>query len=790
MLKDRLAKSIFWIVWSRGAVQTVSFIATLGIARLLHPSDYGLMALAVVWTSTITTLSEMGLGAAIIQFRDMEESELSACFWLTMAVAGTGYLALFIGAPVIAEWFATPTLTAVLRTLGLTLPITAVRVVPDSLLRKRLELDKISKAEIASAILSIPVTISLAWGGAGVWALVAGSLVTAVVQSLAMFWFIRWHPTLRVNGGRLKKILHFSFAMLGSRIFWSVYQQSDTIVLGKIAGKVHVGFYSMAMELATLPVVKVSAVINQLAFPVMAELQTDREALRVSFLWVVRLVAWTTFPLCLGMTQVAEDLVHIALTGKWLPAVPIIQVLSIYAMIRSIAVLLPPVLTARYRARFLFGYNLMMLGVMPLVFWAGAAQLGAMGVAVAWVVVYPILLSRMARVALSELDVSWKMLWQQLQPPLLSTVVMLIAMVAVHWSFSLWGSDLALSRPAVISRLVAMTLAGVSVYGLCLWAFGGQVLTEIREVAGWIIWRGRTGTKVPESVAHESVKRHMEATINNGDKRNLYEQGMASQGDDLSSAALLPQRPLPREHPPVSALEAERLKNIQAICPQVETVLEVGAGKGRVTGVLLGQCKRITALDLEAPTWTLPDVHPVKGDVRKLEFPDNSFDLVVCTEVLEHVWPEDLRQACKEILRVSRRYVLVGVPFDQDIRLGRTTCSHCGIKNPPYGHIGQFTQVKLLKAFAPAHVVTLQYVGQTRLKTNLISTALMDFSGNPWGTYDQDEPCIFCKRKLQQPTQMSIVKRLASYTAATLNSFQSHLARRKANWIHVLLEKP
>src|SRR5881296_3626154 len=141
-MKDRVARSLFWVVWSRGVVQVASLLSALLVARLLNPADYGLMALAGVWTYAMALIGELGLGAAIVQFRDLEDRELNACFWLVVAMAGLGYLVLY-----------------------------ALRTVPDSLLRKRLELDRVSQAEMAAMLAATPVVLGMAWAGAGVWAL-------------------------------------------------------------------------------------------------------------------------------------------------------------------------------------------------------------------------------------------------------------------------------------------------------------------------------------------------------------------------------------------------------------------------------------------------------------------------------------------------------------------------------------------------------------------------------------------------------------------------------------------
>src|SRR2546428_1418853 len=110
LMKDRIAKCVFWIGWSKGFLQTISFISTLLMARLLNPNDYGLIALSGIWIGSLTLLAEMGLGATIVQFRDLDERELNFCFWLTLGASLIGYGLLYAVAPLIAWWFGTPTL--------------------------------------------------------------------------------------------------------------------------------------------------------------------------------------------------------------------------------------------------------------------------------------------------------------------------------------------------------------------------------------------------------------------------------------------------------------------------------------------------------------------------------------------------------------------------------------------------------------------------------------------------------------------------------------------------------
>ena len=483
-MKERIAESFFWLVLPRGGVQLLSFFSTLLVARLLTPADYGVMALANVWTSSFALISEMGLGAAIIQFRDLEDRELNTCFWLMISLACFGYGLLFMAAPAIAGWFASPALENVLRGVGIALPLIAIRVVPDSLLRKAVRLDKVSQAEMIASLIVIPVTLGLAWQGAGVWALVVAAILMPLIHSVCVFWFVQWWPGWAVGGTRFKALIDFSLSTVGSRLCWAFYEQADTVVLGKFVGQSALGAYAMAKELALLPVNKVATVINHLATPIMAELQADREALAVSILRSVRLVAWVTFPLCIGFGLVAEDLVRVILTEKWIAAVPLIQVLSGYALFRSIAVLWPPVLLARYRARFLFYYNLTLLGTMPVAFWIAATGFGAIGVALMWLIVYPFFFARLVAESLREVSVSWQQLWSQLRSPLEATLAMILGVEGVRLWTASWGPEFALSH------LLVLSFSGAIVYAVIFLIRGGKTRQEVQAVAGWVFRHG------------------------------------------------------------------------------------------------------------------------------------------------------------------------------------------------------------------------------------------------------------------------------------------------------------
>jgi SAM-dependent methyltransferase len=234
--------------------------------------------------------------------------------------------------------------------------------------------------------------------------------------------------------------------------------------------------------------------------------------------------------------------------------------------------------------------------------------------------------------------------------------------------------------------------------------------------------------------------------------------------------------------------ERSRAADLIRILPRGgSSVLDLGARDGHFSKILTQFFSKVTALDLETPSFEHPGVIKVAGDITHLEFPDNSFECVFCTEVLEHI--PKLQQACDEIRRVAKHDIVIGVPYRQDIRVGRTTCSSCGKINPPWGHVNSFDEGRLARLFSGMRVISVSYVGTTQATTNRLSTFLMDLAGNPWGTYDQEEPCIHCGAKLSWGGSRSMLQKVCSALAARINWAQGLWTKPRAAWIHIVFRK-
>jgi SAM-dependent methyltransferase len=239
-----------------------------------------------------------------------------------------------------------------------------------------------------------------------------------------------------------------------------------------------------------------------------------------------------------------------------------------------------------------------------------------------------------------------------------------------------------------------------------------------------------------------------------------------------------------------SEKEQKRIASLFTLIPaKGNTVLDIGARDGYLSILLADRFSSVTALDLEKPVLQDPRITCIRGDMTAMDFPDRHFDVSLCAEVLEHIPSNLLVKACKEISRVTKDRVVIGVPFEQDIRQGRTTCANCGGKSPPWGHVNSFTLAKLSALFPGLEIEKVDYVGSGKNQTNFLSTWLMDFAGNPYGTYGQEEGCVHCGAKLMEKSAMTLSEKMATVLGHRLQLLQERISNPKALWINVLFRK-
>lgn len=387
---DRSALS--GVVWSTGAKwssQIVSWASTILVARILAPSDYGLVTMASVFLGVVSMLSEFGLGTSVLTLRELHTKEMQQLNTISVLLGGAGTALTVLAAYPLGLFFRAPDLPPVAAAIGFTFFVNSLHIVPAALLRRAMRFRTLAMIDLVRGFVMPLVTLGGALLGWRYWALVAGSLVgatTAAVLTLAVRREGFAWPRLAALGS----VFRFSRDVLIGRLAWTVYQNGDFAVAGRRLGQAGAGVYSIAWTLATNPIDKVTAILSDVTPSLFSAVQDDRPALRRYFLNLSELLCLATFPASLGLAMVSADLVAVLLGPQWAGAAAPLALLALYAGARSVTQLFGFLFTATRETRFAMWTAVALAGLLLLGFVVGSTWGGA-GIAAAWLIVHPLL---------------------------------------------------------------------------------------------------------------------------------------------------------------------------------------------------------------------------------------------------------------------------------------------------------------------------------------------------------------------------------------------------------------
>lgn len=363
------------------ALQTVTLLV---LARLLEPDDFGLLAMVVLVTGLAALVSTMGLSEALIQRSEATEEQLHSLYWANLALGAGAFGLVWLAAPLVADLFEEQALINLVRVAGLILIINSLSAQFRALLQKALEFRPLAVVNVSAVAVGSFVAIALAVGNAGVWALVWGQVANAVAATVLLVVIGAgrgWLPRLTFSYRSITEYLSFGAYLFGSNVANYLVSRSDQLIIGTVLGSRPLGFYSMAFNLVVRPTTMINPVITQVAFPVLARLQDDTERMKRGYLRMLRILSSVNAPVLLGFAAVAPVVIPWILGEKWTPIVTLVQILALYALIRSIGNAGGSLAIAAGRANWVFYWNLALLAFIPAVVWVGAESGGLEGVA-------------------------------------------------------------------------------------------------------------------------------------------------------------------------------------------------------------------------------------------------------------------------------------------------------------------------------------------------------------------------------------------------------------------------
>lgn len=447
-----------WQGMTKLVVQITSWASTLFVARIIAPSDYGILAAASVFIELMIMVTDMGLAQGLIQKADITREEQDGVFFVSLAMGTMAYALLYAAAPFIAGFYDMAILTEVLRVIGIGVILGSLKTVPLAIAMRRMDFRYRSLVEMAANLTMTLTVITLALNGFGIWSLVWGPIASNTVMALGYLPLLGHIPRPRFSLRDVAAPVSFGAKFTGTTMLYFAWSRADVVVIGKLLGERLLGFYSMAFQLAVLPLDKVGSVFNHVMFPALARLQADTEGSKQLFLQLHRYLLIITYPLLFGLAVTARDAIQLLLTEKWVPIVPYLQILCLVSALRISAVLMPPSLFARGKPELVMRYNGWALGVLPVAFLIGG-QFGLFGVVVAWALAYPAVYAIVARYCRNELHFSWRELGASAVPALLSAGVMVAVVLAFRtlaadWPLALrFGGSVAAGAAAYLGAL-------------------------------------------------------------------------------------------------------------------------------------------------------------------------------------------------------------------------------------------------------------------------------------------------------------------------------------------------
>ena len=475
MASDLKTKTLSGMIWSfvqRFGTMAISFVSNIVLARLLTPDDYGTIGMLMIFIAVANTFVDGGFGSALIQKKEPTKEDYSTIFWWNMLLSVVLYGLLFLGAPAVARFYNLPLLCDVLRVQGIVLIINALSIIQQNQLRKQLKFKRLATVTVISATLSAGIAIILAYMGWGVWALVAQQLMLSGFNAVQLWILNKWYPAFVFSKESFKQLFGFGGFILASNLINTFCNEIKGLLIGRFFSPATLGFYTQAYKLEQVVSTSFSNVVDQVSYPVLAELQNNNESLKRTLKKLTTAISFITTPLMLIMALVAHPLILFLYTDKWLPSVYYFQVLCIAGIAICLQNISYHAVASKGKSKDLFVWTIIKrtLGIIIIV--AGMALWGINGLIwgatiAAWVLL-------LINLYLVEKHVGYK-LWQQLKD-LLPIFILAALCYLIVYGFNM-VSPFGTYTTGLLSVIIYITLyLGIS-YSLKL-----NILLDIRQI--------------------------------------------------------------------------------------------------------------------------------------------------------------------------------------------------------------------------------------------------------------------------------------------------------------------
>ena len=316
-LKQKTTKGLFWSSVERFSNQGMSFLFSVILARMLDPSDFGIIAMITIFFAVAQSFVDSGFSNALVRKTDRREEDFSTCFYFNIGVGIIAYIVLFLIAPLVASFYNQPILSPIIRITGLGVVLNSLCVVQQALFTIKIDFKSQAKVTLSATIISGIVGVVLAYQGYGVWALVWQGVVLSLVRMGLLWLMSKWRPKAGFSKDSFHYLFGYGSKLLASGLLDTIYNNIYPIVIGKFYSPAQLGNYSRALSFAQLPSSNITSILQRVTFPVLSTIQDDIPRLQANYRRLLKLSAFIIFPLMMGLAAVAFPMIRLILTPKW-----------------------------------------------------------------------------------------------------------------------------------------------------------------------------------------------------------------------------------------------------------------------------------------------------------------------------------------------------------------------------------------------------------------------------------------------------------------------------------------
>lgn len=320
--KSKVVSNLIWRFLERCGSQLVAFVVSIVLARILDPTDYGMVAKVTIATTILLVFVDSGMANALIQKKDPDDLDFSSVFYFNVCFCVILYIGLFFAAPFIY----TGKLVSVIRVLGLTVVVAGVKNVQQAYVSKTLQFKRFFFATLSGTLVSAAVGIVMAMRGFGVWALVAQQLTNVTVNTAVLWCTVGWKPKRMFSFERLKGLLNYGWKMLASGLLDTVYNKLREIIIAVLYTDADLAFYNRGNAFPNLLVENINSSIDSVLLPVLSDAQDNKDSLRSMTRRAIKTSTYIMMPMMVGLAVVATPFIRLLLTEKWLPCVPYLRI--------------------------------------------------------------------------------------------------------------------------------------------------------------------------------------------------------------------------------------------------------------------------------------------------------------------------------------------------------------------------------------------------------------------------------------------------------------------------------